>query len=130
MYYEITPYVLAHAALAVVALLIFSLYLLKLTKILKTNQALLYIVAAIMLSVSVLISLEVILHLAIQKHPARWAFFASLVSYLITTASFLFKLKIKFSLCSAYISVGALVFLASCLPIYLWLGCATGPVCI
>ena len=130
MYYAITPYVLAPTALTVVALLMSSLYLLKFVKRLKTNQAPLYIVASIMFSVSAFTSLEVILHLAIQKHPASWAFFASLIIYLITTSIFLFKLKLKFSLYIACIAGGALVFLASCLPVFLWLSCATGPVCI
>ena len=130
MYYAITPYVLALTALATVALLISSLYLLRFARNLKADQALLYIVFAVMLSVSVFTSLEVILHLAIQKHPASWAIFASLTIYLTTTSLLLSKLTLKLNACIAYIAGGTAIFLVSCLPTFLWLSCATGPTCI
>lgn len=130
MYYAITPYVLALTALATVALLISSFHLLRFAKKLKADQAPLYIAFAVMLSVSAFTSLEVILHLAIQKHPASWAIFASLTIYLITTSILLSKLKLKFNACIAYIAGGTAIFLASCLPTFLWLNCATGPTCI
>ena len=130
MYYAITPYVLALTALATVTLLISSFYLLRFAKKLKADQAPLYIVVAVMLSVSAFTSLEVILHLVIQKHPASWAIFASLTIYLITTSILLSKLTLKFSACIAYIAGGTAIFFASCLPTFLWLNCATGPTCI
>ena len=130
MYYAITPYVLVLTALAIVALLTSSLYLLRFAKKLKADQAPLYIVFAIMLSVSAFTSLEVILHLAIQKHPASWAFFVALTIYLITASVLLSKSTLKLNACIAYIAGGTAIFLASCLPTFLWLSCATGPTCI
>lgn len=130
MYYAITPYVLAVTALTTAALLISSLYLLRFARSLKTDQAPLYIAFTIMLSVSVFTSIEVILHLAIQKHPASWAILASLTIYLITTSSLLSKLTLKFNTRIAYITGGTAIFLASCLPTFLWLSCATGTTCI
>ena len=130
MYYAITPYALALTVLATVALLISSFCLLRFAKKLKADQAPLYVVFAVMLSVSAFTSLEVILHLAIQKHPASWATFASLTIYLIATSILLSKLTLKLNACIAYIAGGTAMFLVSCLPTFLWLNCATGPTCI
>jgi hypothetical protein len=130
VYYPITPYVLALTALIIAALLISSFHVFRLAKTLKSNQAPFYITFAIMVSVLAFTTLELILHLTIQKHPISVAIFVSLASYLVTASIFLTQLKLKLITCIIYTICGVAIFFASCLPIILWLGCATGPVCI
>ena len=130
MYYAITPYVLALTALIIAALLISSLHVFRLAKKLKSDQAPFYIAFAIMVSVLAFTTLELTLHLTVQKHPISVAIFASLVFYLVMASIFLTQLKLKLTICITYVICGGAIFFASCLPIILWLGCATGPVCI
>lgn len=130
MYYPNTPYVLAFTALIIAALLISSLHVLKFAKTLKSNQAPFYIAFAIIVSVLAFTTLELILHLTIQKHPISVAIFASLAFYLVVASISLAQLKPNLITCTIYVICGGAIFFASCLPIILWLGCATGPVCI
>ena len=130
MYYAITPYVLAFTALIIAALLISSFHVFRLAKKLKSDQAPLYIAFTIMVSVLAFTTLEVILHLTIQKHPISGAILASLAFYLVMASIFLVQLKLKLIICITYAICGGAIFFASCLPIILWLGCATGPTCI
>jgi len=130
MYYPITLYVLALTALIMAALLISSLHVFKLAKTLKSNQAPFYTAFAIMVSILAFTTLELILHLTIQKHPINVTIFASLAFYLVVASIFLAQLKLNLTTCIIYAMCGGAIFFASCLPIILWLGCATGPVCI
>jgi hypothetical protein len=130
VYYPITLYVLTITALIIAALLISSLYVLKFATTLKSNQAPFYIAFAIIASVLAFTTLELILHLIIQKHPISVAIFASLTFYLAVVSIFLAQLKLNLIACTTYTICGGAIFFASCLPIIIWLGCATGPVCI
>ena len=130
MYYEITPYVLAFTALIMAALLISSSHVFRFAKTLKSNQAPFYIAFVIMISVLAFTTMELALHLTIQKHPISVAIVVSLAFYLVTASIFLAKLKLKLITCIIYTICGGAIFYASCFPIILLLGCATGPVCI
>jgi len=130
VYYPITPYVLVFTALIITALSISSLHVFRFAKTLKSNQAPFYIAFAIIASVLAFTTLELILHLTIQKHPISVAIFASLAFYLVMASIFLAQFKLKLTIYITYVICGGAIFVASCLPIILWLGCATGPVCI
>ena len=130
MYYAITPYVLALTALIIAALLISSFYVFRFAQKLKSDQAPSYIAFAVMVSVLAFTTLELTLHLTVQKHPVSVAIFASLAFYLVMVSIFLGRLKLKLTICITYAICGGAIFFVSCFPIILWLGCATGPVCI
>lgn len=130
MYYPITLYVLALTLLTIAVLFISSRHVFRFAKTLKSNQAPSYIAFAILVSVLAFTTLELVLHLTIQKHPVIVAFFVSLASYLVTAFILLAQLKLKLIARITYTICGAAAFYVSCLPIVLFLGCATGPVCI